>query len=89
MPSATEPRTPRLHRGIGTAGALGANIIDMVGVGPFITLPLIVSLMGGPQAMLGWLLGALLSLLEGQGVCPTDPPRGLGQLGSPARGPGS
>jgi len=54
-----------LQRGLGTAGALGANIIDMVGVGPFITLPLIVSAMGGPQAMLGWLCGALLSLADG------------------------
>ena len=65
MPSAEDPRAPRLHRGIGTAGALGANIIDMVGVGPFITLPLIISAMGGPQAMLGWVLGAVLSLLDG------------------------
>ena len=54
-----------LERGLSTAGALGANIIDMVGVGPFITLPLIVTAMGGPQAMLGWLLGALLSLCDG------------------------
>ena len=54
-----------LQRGISTAGALGANIIDMVGVGPFLTLPLIVGVMGGPQAMLGWVLGALLSLLDG------------------------
>jgi amino acid transporter len=54
-----------LQRGLGTAGALGANIIDMVGVGPFITLPLIVSAMGGPQAMLGWLLGAALALCDG------------------------
>ena len=54
-----------LERGLGTAGALGANIIDMVGVGPFITLPLIVSAMGGPQAMLGWVLGAVLSLCDG------------------------
>lgn len=54
-----------LDRGLSTAGALGANIIDMVGVGPFITLPLIVGAMGGPQAMLGWLLGALLSLCDG------------------------
>ncbi len=56
---------PELERGLGTAGALGANIIDMVGVGPFLTLPLIVGAMGGPQAMLGWLLGALLSLADG------------------------
>ena len=65
MPPVIESRAPRLERGIGTAGALGANIIDMVGVGPFITMPLIVSVMGGPQAMLGWLLGAMLSLLDG------------------------
>ena len=31
-------------------------MIDMIGVGPFITMPLIVSAMGGPQAMLGWIL---------------------------------
>jgi amino acid transporter len=37
----------------------------MVGVGPFVTLPLIVTTMGGPQAMLGWVLGALLSLCDG------------------------
>ncbi len=54
-----------LERGLGTAGALGANIIDMVGVGPFITLPLILGAMGGPQAMLGWVLGAVLSLCDG------------------------
>ncbi len=58
-------RSQGLERGLGTAGALGANIIDMVGVGPFITLPLIVAAMGGPQAMLGWILGALLSLCDG------------------------
>lgn len=37
----------------------------MVGVGPFVTLPLIVVAMGGPQAMLGWIIGALLSLCDG------------------------
>jgi amino acid transporter len=37
----------------------------MVGVGPFVTLPLIVAAMGGPQAMLGWILGAALSLCDG------------------------
>ena len=33
-------------------------MLDMIGVGPFITLPLILAAMGGPQAMLGWILGA-------------------------------
>ena len=52
-------------RGLSTPSALGVNIIDMVGVGPFITLPLIVSAMGGPQAILGWVCGAALSMLDG------------------------
>jgi amino acid transporter len=58
-------KAPELQRGLSTGSALGLNVIDMVGVGPFVTLPLIVGAMGGPQAMLGWLLGALLSLCDG------------------------
>ena len=50
---------PQLIRGIGLGSATALNMIDMIGVGPFITIPLIVSAMGGPQAMLGWVLGAL------------------------------
>lgn len=40
-------------------------MLDMIGVGPFITLPLLLSAMGGPQAMLGWILGAVLALCDG------------------------
>jgi len=40
-------------------------MLDMIGVGPFITMPLILAAMGGPQAMLGWILGALLALCDG------------------------
>ncbi len=54
-----------LDRTLTTSSALAINLLDMIGVGPFITLPLIVTAMGGPQAMLGWLLGAALSLLDG------------------------
>jgi amino acid transporter len=38
---------------------------NMVGVGPFITIPLIIASMGGPQCMLGWLLGAVLAICDG------------------------
>src|SRR6202035_3952834 len=38
---------------------------NMVGVGPFITIPLIIASMGGPQCMLGWVLGAVLALCDG------------------------
>jgi amino acid transporter len=41
------------------------NMLDMIGVGPFITMPLILAAMGGPQAMLGWILGAGLALCDG------------------------
>jgi len=40
-------------------------MLDMIGVGPFITLPLLLGAMGGPQAMLGWIFGALLALCDG------------------------
>jgi len=53
---------PQLVRGIGLGSATALNMIDMIGVGPFITIPLIVMAMGGPQAMLGWILGAVLAV---------------------------
>jgi amino acid transporter len=61
----SEPQPPELHRGLSTGAALSLNVIDMVGVGPFVTLPLIVGVMGGPQAILGWIMGAALSLCDG------------------------
>ena len=57
--------SPKLIRGIGLTSAISLNMTDMIGVGPFITLPLIVSAMGGPQAMLGWIAGAIFALCDG------------------------
>jgi len=57
--------SPQLIRGVGLGSATALNMIDMIGVGPFITLPLIVSAMGGPQAMLGWVLGAVFAMCDG------------------------
>jgi len=54
-----------LIRGVGLGSATALNMIDMIGVGPFITIPLIVSAMGGPQAMLGWILGAIFAMCDG------------------------
>jgi len=59
-----KPRA-QLERGLGLGSATALNMIDMIGVGPFITIPLIVGAMGGPQAMLGWLLGAVFALCDG------------------------
>ena len=55
----------KLIRSVGVSGATTLNMIDMIGVGPFITMPLIIAAMGGPQAMLGWILGALLVMCDG------------------------
>ncbi|TWB13711.1 amino acid/polyamine/organocation transporter (APC superfamily) [Nitrospirillum amazonense] len=68
MTTAPEPASQsalRPVRGIGLGGGLAANILNMVGIGPFITIPLAISAMGGPQAMLGWLLGAVLCAYDG------------------------
>src|SRR6058998_2704782 len=54
-----------LVRGIGLGEATALKMLDMIGVGPFITIPLIISAMGGPQAMLGWILGAVLAACDG------------------------
>ena len=40
-------------------------MIDMIGVGPFITMPIMIAAMGGPQAMLGWIVGAVLVMCDG------------------------
>jgi amino acid transporter len=50
---------------MGLFPALTANMLQMVGVGPFLTIPLILSTMHGPQALLGWILGALISTCDG------------------------
>src|SRR5580765_3565604 len=65
MPDETKPDEQPLIRGVGTLGATTLNMIDMIGVGPFITMPLIIAAMGGPQAMLGWIFGAVLVMCDG------------------------
>ena len=50
---------------MGLLQATALNMSNMVGIGPFITIPLIIASMGGPQCMLGWVLGAGLALCDG------------------------
>jgi APA family basic amino acid/polyamine antiporter len=64
-PSAPPTESPHLERRIGLASAVSLNMMYMIGVGPFITLPLIVAAMGGSQALLGWLLGAAIAVCDG------------------------
>src|SRR6201987_4622483 len=57
--------SPQLIRGMGLWSATSLNMIDMIGVGPFVTMPLIVGAMGGPQAMLCCILGAGFAVCDG------------------------
>src|SRR2546423_15689375 len=65
QPTEIQSAAPQLARELTVKDATVLNMIDMIGVGPFITLPLVVGAMGGPQAMLGWALGALLAVCDG------------------------
>jgi len=40
-------------------------MLEMIGVGPFITIPILLAKANGPQAILGWVLGALVALCDG------------------------
>ena len=68
-PGMGAPETATDHRGfiraLGLFPATALNMAQMVGIGPFITIPLIIAAMGGPQAILGWVVGAIIALLDG------------------------
>ena len=54
-----------LDRGMGLLQATATNIIGMIGVGPFLTIPLMVAAMEGPHLIYAWAFGAVLALCDG------------------------
>jgi amino acid transporter len=54
-----------LERKLTLIHAVSLNMSLMVGIGPFITIPTLVGSLGGPQAMIGWILGAVIALADG------------------------
>ncbi len=54
-----------LVRGIGLRGAVALNVISMIGIGPLITIPLVLGALHGPLSLAGWMLGAGLALCDG------------------------
>ena len=58
-------RAPQLRRRIGSFQATALNMSQMVGIGPFITIPAMIVAFGGPQAVIGWIAGAVLALADG------------------------
>jgi APA family basic amino acid/polyamine antiporter len=56
---------PHLIRRFGLLSATALNMTNMIGVGPFITIPLLMSALGGPQAMLGWIVALVIVICDG------------------------
>jgi len=54
-----------MDRRFGLVHATALNMTNMIGIGPFITIPLLMSALGGPQAMLGWLVALIIVLCDG------------------------
>jgi fructoselysine transporter len=54
-----------LIRALGLWEATSINMIDMVGIGPFVVIPFVVGTMHGSYSILAWVLGALLAVLDG------------------------
>jgi amino acid transporter len=56
---------PVLRRRFGLLPATALNMTNMIGAGPFITIPLLMSALGGPQAMLGWIVALIIVICDG------------------------
>jgi fructoselysine transporter len=54
----------KLQRRLGLMQATAINMIDMVGIGPFITLPMVIAMMNGPYFLYAWIAGAVLSFVD-------------------------
>jgi amino acid transporter len=61
----TPNETPQLERSLGLLQATSLNVSNMVGIGPFITIPAFLATMGGPHALIGWVVAAVLVICDG------------------------
>lgn len=68
-PASVEPSPSvaehHLQRRFGLLQATALNMSNMIGIGPFITIPALMAAMGGPQAMLGWVVGLVIACGDG------------------------
>jgi amino acid transporter len=56
---------PPLQRQFGLLSATALNMTNMIGIGPFITIPALISALNGPQAMLGWVIALAIAIADG------------------------
>ncbi|MBM3831903.1 MAG: amino acid permease [Verrucomicrobia bacterium] len=68
MKAASAPAStahPHLARRFGLLQATALNMSNMIGIGPFITIPMLMSALGGPQSMLGWFVALAIAIPDG------------------------
>jgi amino acid transporter len=58
-------QTGSLQRNIGLRAAVLFNMLEMIGVGPFITLPLVIAAAGYRLSVWAWVLGAVIAVADG------------------------
>src|SRR5438552_8788744 len=64
MTMGNKGETAGLERGLGLKEAVALNMIEIVGIGPFVVSSLVIRAMGGPQALIAWLLGEVVATLD-------------------------
>jgi len=65
VPSQPASGSPTLQRRIGLRSAVLFNMLEMIGVGPFITLPLVIAAAGYRLSIWAWVLGAVIAVADG------------------------
>lgn len=60
-----ESTSPHLERGLNLLHATSLNVANMLGAGPFITIPVLLGTMMGPQAMIGWVVALVIVMCDG------------------------
>lgn len=57
--------TPQTNRKLSLLQATAINMIDMVGIGPFVVMPLVVSYFDNGLFIWAWIFGAITALIDG------------------------
>ena len=65
LPRPPVPAAATLERRIGLRSAVLFNMLEMIGVGPFITLPLVIAAAGYRLSVWAWVLGAVIAVADG------------------------
>jgi amino acid transporter len=65
LSSSISAATSSLQRRIGLRAAVALNMLEMIGVGPFITLPLVIAAAGYRLSVWAWVLGAAIAVADG------------------------